>query len=165
MPVYDINKFLTYSETTSLPSVSIGPQINNPAFEGKLNEQAPWLFPGVIAIITVIIAGLLFGILRKAKMFFPPQPPTRPWINPYFIILVPRVCAFPPLPPAVAQLLLGPLRLEGPGAIRCICSAAKCSHLNFWNFTPLQISTLELYEYFHRSSRLGHWILCTAGSL
>ena len=75
MPVYDINKFLTYSETTNLPSLSIGPQINNPAFERKLNERAPWLLPVVIAIITLIVAGLLFGILRKAKLFFPPPPP------------------------------------------------------------------------------------------
>ncbi len=76
MPVYDINKFLMYSETTNLPSLSIGPQLNNPAFERKLNERVPWLLPGVISVITFIVAGLLFGILRKAKLLFPPPPPS-----------------------------------------------------------------------------------------
>jgi len=75
MPVYDINKFLMYSKTTNLPDLSVGPQINNPAFEGKLSERAPWLFPGVIAIITLIVGGLLFSILRQAKNLFPPPPP------------------------------------------------------------------------------------------
>jgi len=74
-PSYDIERFFPYLITEELPVAKLGDQTTNPDFVEKkppVSERFPWLFPVVIAIAAVIVAIILFGIIRQARKILPP---------------------------------------------------------------------------------------------
>jgi hypothetical protein len=74
-PSYDIEKIFPYLATEKLPEAGLGPQTANPSFvEAKppVSERFPWLFPVIVAVAVIIIALLLFVILRQARKVLPP---------------------------------------------------------------------------------------------
>ncbi len=80
-PSYDIGRVLPYLETGSLPEARLGEQAANPRFVAELppppeplSERLPWLLPSVVALAAVVVAALLFGVLRQARRFLPPPP-------------------------------------------------------------------------------------------
>jgi len=74
-PSYDIERFFPYLVTEALPEAELGAQAANADFEEKkppVSERFPWLFPVVIAVAAVIVAVILFGIIRQARKVLPP---------------------------------------------------------------------------------------------
>ena len=76
-PSYDIERVFPYLATEELPEARLSPQVTNPDFVEKkppVSERFPWLFPTVIAVAAVLVALLLFGIVRQARKVLPPPP-------------------------------------------------------------------------------------------
>ena len=77
-PSYDLERVLPYYETTGLPAVTLGAQQANPAFalpEPPVlpwTERYPWLVPVAVSVAGVVVAVLLFGVVRQAKKVLPP---------------------------------------------------------------------------------------------
>ena len=77
-PSYDIERVFPYLVTQELPQASLGPQAENPQFVEEipppppLSERLHWLLPSVVAGAAVIVALLLFGVLRQARKVLPP---------------------------------------------------------------------------------------------
>ncbi|HLB28032.1 MAG TPA: DUF3999 family protein [Dehalococcoidales bacterium] len=79
-PSYDIEKVFPYLVTDELPKVTLGAQTANPGFVEKkpplppLSERLPWLLPAVIVVAVVMLAFLLYGIIRQVRKVLPPPP-------------------------------------------------------------------------------------------
>ena len=76
-PSYDLERILPYLSTKDLPSVELGAEVANPAFEERLppvTERFPWLLPAVVAIAAVLVGLLLLRILGQARKALPPPP-------------------------------------------------------------------------------------------
>ena len=74
-PSYDLALVAPYLETEDLPVATLGAQQSNHAFTGldvPLTERLPWLMPLAIALAAVVVAALLFGVVRQAKKVLPP---------------------------------------------------------------------------------------------
>ena len=76
-PSYELERILPFLDTEDLPTGALGPQTDNQAFEIEkkrlpFSERFPWLFPTVVALAAVVVAFLLFGVVRKAKKVLPP---------------------------------------------------------------------------------------------
>ncbi len=74
-PDYDLAAMVQYMDTGDLPEATLGAGRPNEAFSGfdvPLTERYPWLLPSGIVAAAVAIAGLLFGVFRKAKSLLPP---------------------------------------------------------------------------------------------
>ncbi|MFQ6027160.1 MAG: DUF3999 family protein [Dehalococcoidia bacterium] len=78
-PSYDLDRFLPYLELENIPQASLGPQVENPQFripQPPVSERYPWLITVGVAVAAVVVALLLFGVLRQAKKFLPPPEET-----------------------------------------------------------------------------------------
>ena len=79
-PSYDIERVFPYLVTDELPKVTLGAQTANPGFVEKkpplppLSERLPWLLPAVIVVAVVLLAFLLYGIIRQVRKVLPPPP-------------------------------------------------------------------------------------------
>ena len=77
-PSYDLERVLPYFETASLPAATLGAQQVNPAFALPeppalpWTERYPWLVPAAVSVAGVVVAALLFGVVRQAKKVLPP---------------------------------------------------------------------------------------------
>ena len=74
-PVYDLNQIVPYLETDDLPVATLGVQQLNEAFTGvevPVSERLPWLMPVGVALAALVLAVLLFGVVRQAKKVLPP---------------------------------------------------------------------------------------------
>ena len=77
-PSYDIERVFPYLATEALPQATLGPHAANPEFVAEIpppepvSERLPWLFPGAVALAAVMVALILFGVLRRAREFLPP---------------------------------------------------------------------------------------------
>ena len=69
---------LPYYETAGLPAATLGAQQANPAFAAPepptlpRTERYPWLVPAAVSAAGVVVAVLLFGVVRQAKKVLPP---------------------------------------------------------------------------------------------
>ena len=74
-PSYDLERILPFLETTDLPEGVLARQQLNPEFVGPQpakSEQYPWLIGVAVAGAAVVVAMLLFGVLRRARLLLPP---------------------------------------------------------------------------------------------
>ena len=74
-PTYDLEHILPYLETDDLPAASLGGQQVNESFEGiaaPWTERFPWLLPVGVSLAALVVAALLYGVIRQAKRVFPP---------------------------------------------------------------------------------------------
>lgn len=74
-PVYDLDHIVPYLETEDLPVAALGTRRSNEAFTGPdvpLTERLPWLMPTGVALAALIVAALLYGVVRQAKKVLPP---------------------------------------------------------------------------------------------
>ena len=80
-PSYDIERIFPYLATEKLPEAGLGRQAENPGFvqvvpppppDPPLSERLPWLFPSAVVVAAIVVAFLLFGVLRKAREMLPP---------------------------------------------------------------------------------------------
>ena len=77
-PSYDLERALPYYETAGLPAATLGAQQANPAFAAPepptlpWTERYPWLVPAAVSAAGVVVAVLLFGVVRQAKKVLPP---------------------------------------------------------------------------------------------
>ncbi len=77
-PSYDLERVLPYFETAGLPAATLGAQQVNPAFALPeppalpWTERYPWLVPAAVSVAGVVVAALLFGVVRQAKKVLPP---------------------------------------------------------------------------------------------
>ena len=77
-PSYDLERVLPYFGTAGLPVATLGPHQVNPAFtppnppELPLTERLPWLMPVGVALASLVVAALLYGVVRQARKVLPP---------------------------------------------------------------------------------------------
>jgi hypothetical protein len=77
-PSYDIERIFPYLETESLTQAQLGHQKVNPDYIEKtpplppFTERMPWLLPIVITVATILIAFILFKVVRQARNMLPP---------------------------------------------------------------------------------------------
>ena len=74
-PVYDLQRIVPYLETEDLPVATLGEQRLNAAFTGPdvpMTERLPWLMTAGVALAALVVAVLLFGVIRQAKKVLPP---------------------------------------------------------------------------------------------
>ncbi len=74
-PSYDIEQIFPYLETEELTQVQLGPQATNPQFVEKrppVSERFPWLLPAAIAVVALVVALILLGVIRQARKVLPP---------------------------------------------------------------------------------------------
>lgn len=74
-PAYDLQRIVPYLETEGLPVATLGGQRPNAAFTGldvPVTERLPWLMPAGVALAALVVAALLFGVIRQAKKVLPP---------------------------------------------------------------------------------------------
>ena len=74
-PDYDLQQVVPYLETEDLPVAALGGQQPNKAFTGldvPVTERLPWLMPVGVALAAVVLAALLYGVIRQAKKVLPP---------------------------------------------------------------------------------------------
>ena len=77
-PSYDLERVLPYFETAGLPVATLGPHQVNPAFtplnppELPVTERLPWLMPTGVALAALVVAALLYGVIRQARKVLPP---------------------------------------------------------------------------------------------
>jgi len=74
-PSYDLDRILPYLETEGLPQGVLDRQQENPSFmapQRPMSERYPWLFPVAVGGAAVVVAILLFGVLRRARSLLPP---------------------------------------------------------------------------------------------
>ncbi|GAB4354878.1 MAG: hypothetical protein Kow0099_38980 [Candidatus Abyssubacteria bacterium] len=69
-PQYDLAYRMPYIETERLPRLSLGPRQSNPAYiepppSEPWSERHQYLLWGVMAIVSVFLAGLIYNLLRK----------------------------------------------------------------------------------------------------
>lgn len=69
-PAYELERLADYLETDDLPLAAVGAQQANPAFAGHrrpLTERYPWLITAAVAAAALILAALLYGVIRQAR--------------------------------------------------------------------------------------------------
>ena len=74
-PTYDIDRLLSFLDTSDLPMASLGAQTDNPQYAEKLlpfTERFPWLLPLVIALAGLLVGGILLSVVRQARKALPP---------------------------------------------------------------------------------------------
>lgn len=77
-PSYELARLVPYLETDNLPQAQLGPQRADPPAPAPkpakpaASEGLPWLIPSAVALAGVVVALLLYGVLRQAKKFLPP---------------------------------------------------------------------------------------------
>lgn len=74
-PVYDLQRVTPYLETDNLPVATLGSQQLNEAFTGPdvpVTERLPWLMPAGVALAALVLAALLYGVIRQARKVLPP---------------------------------------------------------------------------------------------
>ena len=74
-PVYDLERIVAYLETEDLPVATLGGQQPNEAFTGldvPVTERLPWLAPVGVALAAVVLAALLYSVVRQARKVLPP---------------------------------------------------------------------------------------------
>ena len=74
-PTYDLAQALPYLETGDLPFATLGGQQPNRAFSGfdlPLTERLPWLLPAGVGLAALMVAALLYGVVRQARKVLPP---------------------------------------------------------------------------------------------
>ncbi len=78
-PVYDLERILPYLETNDLPLASLSAQRTNEYFDESagqarlpLTERLPWLLPTGVALAALLVAVLLYGVVRQARKILPP---------------------------------------------------------------------------------------------
>lgn len=75
-PIYDLGQVTPYLETEDLPVATLGGQQANEAFTGfdvPATERLPWLMPAAVILASVVVAFLLFGVIRQARKVLPPN--------------------------------------------------------------------------------------------
>ena len=76
-PSYELERILPFWETEGLPQGTLGPETSNPSFEFEVKkepftERFAWLITVVVVLAGLVVATLLFGVVRKAKKVLPP---------------------------------------------------------------------------------------------
>lgn len=74
-PSYDLAHIVPYLEADDLPVGALGSQQLNEAFTGEdvpLTERLPWLLPTGVALAALVVAVLLYGVVRQARKVLPP---------------------------------------------------------------------------------------------
>lgn len=74
-PSYELERIVPYLETEGLPKASLGSQIVNGEYSGldvPLTERLPWLMPLAVSLAALVVAVLLFGVIRQARKVLPP---------------------------------------------------------------------------------------------
>ncbi len=83
-PSYDLAQIVPYLEIADLPVAALGRQEANEAFSGldlPLTERLPWLMPAGVALAALMVAALLYGVVRQARRVLAPpgeEPPPQP---------------------------------------------------------------------------------------
>jgi len=78
-PEFDIESYFQYLAVENIGQATLGTQALNAFFVEKVpplppvSERFPWLFPTVLGIGIVLLAGLLFKLLFSIRKRFPPQ--------------------------------------------------------------------------------------------
>ena len=76
-PSYELARILPFLETENLPAGGLGPQADNLAFQVEedrtpFSERYAWLITVAVVVAALVVALLLFGVVRKAKKVLPP---------------------------------------------------------------------------------------------
>ena len=74
-PSYELERIVPYLETEGLPMASLGRQAVNVEYSGldvPLTERLPWLMPLAVSLAALVVALLLFGVIRQARKVLPP---------------------------------------------------------------------------------------------
>ena len=76
-PSYELERILPFLETENLPVGGLGPQADNLAFQVEkerlpFSERYEWLITVAVVVVALVVALLLFGVVRKAKKVLPP---------------------------------------------------------------------------------------------
>ena len=69
-PSYELERLAAWWETEDLPIAELGAQQANPSFTGHrlpLTERYPWLITAAVAAAALILAALLYGVIRQAR--------------------------------------------------------------------------------------------------
>lgn len=69
-PAYELERLAAWLETDDLPAATFGAQQVNPAFTGHrlpLTERYPWLLTTAVAAAALVLAALLYGVIRQAR--------------------------------------------------------------------------------------------------
>ncbi len=69
-PSYELERLAAWLETEDLPMAALGAQQANPAFTGHrlpLTERYPWLITAAVAAAALVLAALLYGVVRQAR--------------------------------------------------------------------------------------------------
>lgn len=74
-PSYELERIVPYLETEGLPTASLGSQAVNEEYSGldvPLTERLPWLMPLAVSLAALVVALLLYGVIRQARKVLPP---------------------------------------------------------------------------------------------
>ena len=74
-PSYDLERVVPYLDTDDTLAATLGKQEANKAFSGydvPVTERLPWLLPSGVAIAAVVVAFMLYGVIRQARRVLPP---------------------------------------------------------------------------------------------
>ena len=74
-PSYDIERIFPYLDTEELLRSQLGAQAISPHFVEKklpVSERFPWLLPTVVTVAALLVALILFGVIRQARKALPP---------------------------------------------------------------------------------------------
>lgn len=69
-PSYELERLAAWLETEDLPIAALGAQQSNPSFTGHrlpLTERYPWLITAAVAAAALVLAALLYGVIRQAR--------------------------------------------------------------------------------------------------
>ena len=69
-PAYELERLAAWRETEDLPAAMLGAQQANPSFTGHrlpLTERYPWLITAAVAAAALVLAALLYGVIRQAR--------------------------------------------------------------------------------------------------
>lgn len=69
-PSYELERLAAWRETEDLPIAALGAQQANPSFTGHrlpLTERYPWLITAAVAAAALVLAVLLYGVIRQAR--------------------------------------------------------------------------------------------------
>ena len=69
-PAYELERLAAWLETDDLPAATLGAQQTNQTFTGHrrpLTERYPWLLTTAVAAAALVLAALLYGVIRQAR--------------------------------------------------------------------------------------------------
>lgn len=69
-PSYELERLAAWLETEDLPIAELGAQQSNPSFTGHrlpLTERYPWLITAAVVVAALVLAALLYGVIRQAR--------------------------------------------------------------------------------------------------